>query len=67
MRVMCIKAILDVTTFLAWSSYPYQDEMRVMGIKAILVLTLCFGFASYSKRLRWAPLKSQRIVLDVVN
>eukprot|EP00798_Chlamydomonas_sp_ICE-L_P003702 gene3702-13771_t len=57
----------DLTTILAWSSYPYQDEMRVMGIKAILVLTLCFGFASYSKRLRWAPLKSQRIVLDVVN
>lgn len=57
----------DVTTFLAWSSYPYQDEMRVMGLKALLVLGLCFGFASYSKRLRWAPLKSQRIVLDVVN
>lgn len=54
-------------TFLAWSSYPYQDEMKQMGLKAIFVLTLLLGFCSYSKRLRWAPLKSQRIVMNVVN
>ena len=41
-----------MTTFLAWASYPYQDEMRVMGLKAILVLVLSIGFCSYSKRLR---------------
>ncbi|KAG2489268.1 hypothetical protein HYH03_012288 [Edaphochlamys debaryana] len=57
----------DVVTFLAWSSYPYQDEMRVMGIKACLMISLLIGFAAYSKRLRWAPIKSQRIVMDVVN
>ncbi|KAG2423581.1 hypothetical protein HXX76_015220 [Chlamydomonas incerta] len=57
----------DVTTFLAWSSYPYQDEMRVMGIKACLMISILIGFAAYSKRLRWAPIKSQRIVMDVVN
>jgi len=57
----------DVTTFLTWSCYPFQDEMRVMGIKACFVLTLMIAFASYSKRLRWAPLKSQRIVMNVVN
>jgi ubiquinol-cytochrome c reductase cytochrome c1 subunit len=44
-----------------------QDEMRLMGIKACLMITILIGFASYSKRLRWAPLKSQRIVMDVVN
>ncbi|KAG1660002.1 hypothetical protein FOA52_009822 [Chlamydomonas sp. UWO 241] len=57
----------DVVTFLTWACYPYQDEMRVMGIKACFVLSLMIAFASYSKRLRWAPLKSQRIVMDVVN
>ncbi|GLC36765.1 hypothetical protein PLESTB_000785400 [Pleodorina starrii] len=57
----------DVTTFLTWSCYPYQDEMRVMGIKACLMITILIGFAAYSKRLRWAPVKSQRIVMDVVN
>lgn len=57
----------DIVTFLTWSCYPYQDEMRIMGIKACFVLSLMIVFASYSKRLRWAPLKSQRIVMDVVN
>eukprot|EP00198_Chlamydomonas_reinhardtii_P001429 XP_001690765.1 ubiquinol:cytochrome c oxidoreductase cytochrome c1 [Chlamydomonas reinhardtii] len=57
----------DITTFLAWASYPYQDEMRVMGIKACLMISILIGFAAYSKRLRWAPIKSQRIVMDVVN
>ena len=57
----------DVTTFLTWSCYPFQDDMRVMGIKACFVLSLMIAFASYSKRLRWAPLKSQRLVFDVVN
>ncbi|PNH11603.1 Cytochrome c1-2, heme protein, mitochondrial [Tetrabaena socialis] len=57
----------DVVTFLSWSCYPYQDEMRIMGIKAVMMITILIGFASYSKRLRWAPIKSQRIVMDVVN
>lgn len=41
--------------------------MRLMGLKACVVLTAMIGFMSYSKRLRWAPIKSQRIVLDTVN
>mmetsp|Transcript_35107 Transcript_35107/g.88903 ORF Transcript_35107/g.88903 Transcript_35107/m.88903 type:complete len:316 (-) Transcript_35107:434-1381(-) len=57
----------DVTTFLTWTCYPFQDEMRVMGIKACVTLLAIIGFVSYSKRLRWAPLKSQRIVIDTVN
>lgn len=44
-----------------------QDEMRVMGLKALMMIGILIGFASYSKRLRWAPLKSQRLVMDVVN
>jgi len=57
----------DVTTFLAWSTNPYQDEMRVMGIKAVLLVSAMIVFASYSKRLRWSVIKSQRIVVDTVN
>uniref|UniRef100_A0A7S3VM99 Cytochrome c domain-containing protein n=2 Tax=Dunaliella tertiolecta TaxID=3047 RepID=A0A7S3VM99_DUNTE len=57
----------DVTTFLTWSGYPFQDEMRLMGIKACLVLTAMIAFCSYSKRLRWAPLKSQRIIVNTIN
>ncbi len=41
--------------------------MRVMGIKACFVISLMIVFASYSKRLKWAPLKSQRLVFNVVN
>jgi len=57
----------DVTTFITWAGYPFQDEMRLMGIKALLVVTALTVFCAYSKRLRWAPLKSQRIITDVVN
>lgn len=50
-----------------YMSWPLQDEMRLMGFKALLMIGILIGFASYSKRLRWAPLKSQRLVMDVVN
>lgn len=57
----------DVTTFLTWSCYPYQDEMRIMGIKACFVIIVMIGFMSYSKRLRWSVLKSQKLVMDTIN
>lgn len=57
----------DVVTFLNWSSYPTQDEMKQMGIKAIVVITLSWLVLIYQKRLRWAPLKSSRIVMDTIN
>lgn len=57
----------DVTTFLTWSCYPFQDEMRVMGLKACLVVGIMMAFSIYSKRLRWGPLKSQKVVMNVVN
>ncbi len=41
--------------------------MRIMGIKAVMLVSAMIAFSAYAKRLRWAPLKSQRIVLDVVN
>jgi ubiquinol-cytochrome c reductase cytochrome c1 subunit len=57
----------DVTTFLDWCLYPYQDDHKVAGMKAVILLVALFGFVGYSKRLIWAPLKTQRIVMDVVN
>lgn len=38
-----------------------------MGLKVIFVTAIMFGFAAYMKRLKWAPLKSRKIVSDVIN
>lgn len=57
----------DVTTFLAWASNPEHDERKQMGLKVVVVASIMFVFAAYMKRLKWAPLKSRRIVSDVIN
>lgn len=57
----------DVTTFLQWAACPEQDERKLMGIKSVALMSLIFCFAFYMKRLKWAPLKSRRVVVDVVN
>eukprot|EP00957_Ditylum_brightwellii_P068543 5204070-Ditylum_brightwellii.AAC.1 len=57
----------DVTTFLSWAAEPEHDERKLLGAKMIFVLS-CLLFASvYYKRWKWAPLKSRRVVVDVVN
>ena len=38
-----------------------------MGVKWIFVLSLVLMQAVYYKRLRFAPLKSRKIIVDVVN
>ena len=57
----------DVVTFLAWAASPEQDERKLVGIKALAVLSLMIAYAAYQKRLKWAPLKTRRLVVDVVN
>lgn len=57
----------DVVTFLAWAAEPEHDERKLMGSKFVLVMSLCFLVAGYSKRQKWAPLKSRKLVVDVVN
>ena len=57
----------DVATFLTWASNPEADERKLVGLKVILVTSIMFVFAAYMKRLKWAPLKSRRLVMDVVN
>merc|ERR1711907_823860 len=57
----------DVVTFLAWAAEPEHDERKLMGVKWIFVLSLVLMQAVYYKRLRFAPLKSRKIIVDVVN
>merc|ERR1719421_740448 len=53
----------DVTTFLAWTSEPEQDERKLMGIKIMVALTVMFGFTWYYKRVKWSPIKNRRLEL----
>ncbi|GBG93451.1 hypothetical protein CBR_g70554 [Chara braunii] len=57
----------DVVTFLAWAAEPEMEERKLMGMKLILALSFALLTAGYYRRWKWAPLKSRRIVLDVVN
>ncbi|KAL2609723.1 hypothetical protein R1flu_028296 [Riccia fluitans] len=57
----------DVVTFLSWAAEPEMDERKLMGFKWIFVLSLAFLQAAYYKRWKWAPIKSRRIVADIVN
>lgn len=57
----------DVATFLSWAAEPEADERKLMGAKWIAVLSLVFLTSVYYKRWKWSPLKSRRIIVDVVN
>ncbi|CAI5949159.1 unnamed protein product [Closterium sp. NIES-65] len=57
----------DVVTFLAWAAEPEMDERKLMGVKWIFILSLVWLQAIYYKRWRWAPIKSRRVIVDVVN
>jgi len=57
----------DVVTFLSWAAEPELDDRKLMGAKFITVLALCLVTAVYYKRWKWAPIKSRKIVLDVIN
>lgn len=57
----------DVVSFLSWAGEPEMEERKLMGFKVILVLCLALLQAGYYKRWKWAPVKSRRVVLDVIN
>ena len=57
----------DVTTFLAWAAEPEADERKLAGAKWVLVLAAVWATALYYKRWKWAPIKSRRIVVDVLH
>lgn len=56
-----------MTTFLAWAAEPEHDERKLMGAKWIFALSLMFVLAVYWKRWKWAPIKSRKVIVDVVN
>lgn len=57
----------DVSTFLSWAAEPEHDERKLQGAKLLFVLALVCLQAGYYKRVKWAPLKSRRVVVDAVN
>jgi len=57
----------DVTTYLAWAAEPEMDERKKMGAKALTLLGIALMSAVYYKRLKWAPLKSRRLVIDALH
>ena len=57
----------DVTTFLAWAAEPEHDERKLMGVKFLTAMLMLWVCAVYYKRWKWAPIKSRRIIVDVVN
>lgn len=57
----------DVTTFLAWCAEPEHDDRKLMGTKWTAAMIILTVLAVYYKRWKWAPLKSRRVVVDVVN
>lgn len=57
----------DVVTFLAWAAEPEADDRKLMGVKWMAALTLVLATAVYYKRWKWAPVKSRRVIVDVVN
>lgn len=56
-----------MTTFLAWAAEPEHDDRKLMGVKFIFVMCCVLVTAAYYKRWKWAPIKSRRVVVDVVN
>ena len=57
----------DVVTFLAWAAEPEADDRKLMGVKWLTALTLVLVTAVYYKRWKWAPVKSRRVIVDVLN
>ena len=53
----------DVSTFLAWTSEPEQDERKLAGIKVMVALSVTFMFTWYYKRVKWSPIKNRRLEL----
>lgn len=57
----------DVVAFLAWAAEPEHDDRKLSGAKWMFALSLVLLQAVYYKRWKWAPLKSRKVVVDVVN
>jgi ubiquinol-cytochrome c reductase cytochrome c1 subunit len=52
----------DVCEFLSWAAEPEHDERKRIGFKVITILSMLTGLSVVLKRMRWAPLKTRKIV-----
>jgi len=52
----------DVCTFLKWAAEPEHDTRKRMFIKVMVILSILTGVSYYYKRLKWAPVKSRKII-----
>lgn len=52
----------DVVTFLNWCAEPEHDDRKRMGMKAMFILSMAAAATWYTKRTKWAVLKSRQIV-----
>ncbi|KAI9597517.1 cytochrome c1 [Syncephalis fuscata] len=52
----------DVSEFLSWASEPEHDERKRLGFKVVTMFTILTGLMVVLKRMRWAPLKTRKIV-----
>nr|ABK21998.1 unknown [Picea sitchensis] len=57
----------DVVTFLSWAAEPEMEERKLMGFKWIFIFSLALLQAGFYRRWKWAPVKSRKMILDVVN
>jgi len=57
----------DVVTFLAWAAEPELNERKLMGSKFVFGMSLAAMTAVYYKRWKWSPLKSRKLIHDVIN
>ena len=51
----------DVSTFLAWTSAPEQDDRRRMAMKFFFIWALLLAPTYYVYRYKWAPVKTRVI------
>lgn len=54
----------DVTEFLSWAADPFQDERKRLGLKTISILSALYFLSIWTKRFKWASLKSRKIVYN---
>ncbi|KAI7939920.1 hypothetical protein MJO28_013572 [Puccinia striiformis f. sp. tritici] len=54
----------DVVTFLNWAAEPELDQRKKMGFQTVIVLTTLTALSIWVKRLKWAGIKSRKIVYN---
>lgn len=52
----------DVVSFLNWAAEPEHDERKQIGIKAVIMFSTLTLLALYTKRYKWGPIKTRKVV-----